>query len=95
MPRTFVRTAALTTIVVFMLVGVHSSASAQYRVTELTSNQPGHAPTTDPNLINAWGLAYGPGGPFWLSDNGTGLSTLYDGKGVTQGLVVHNPSSLR
>ncbi|QWF72281.1 TIGR03118 family protein [Methylomonas paludis] len=35
------------------------------------------AQITDTNLKNAWGIAYGPGGPFWLSDNATGVSTVY------------------
>jgi len=35
------------------------------------------AQTTDPELVNAWGVSYSPTGPFWVSDNGTGLSTLY------------------
>ena len=37
---------------------------------------------TDPNLKNPWGISTTVGAPLWLSDNGTGLSTLYDGKGV-------------
>ena len=32
---------------------------------------------TDPNLKNPWGISFGPGGPFWVSDNGTGVTTLY------------------
>jgi uncharacterized protein (TIGR03118 family) len=36
-----------------------------------------HAVIQDPNLINAWGVSFNPTGPFWVSDNGTGLSTLY------------------
>jgi uncharacterized protein (TIGR03118 family) len=38
----------------------------------------------DPNLINPWGVSYSSTSPFWVSDNGTGVSTLYDGKGVPQ-----------
>jgi uncharacterized protein (TIGR03118 family) len=45
----------------------------------------------DKQLINPWGLAYGPSAPFWLSDEGSGLSTLYDGTGVKQSLVVTIP----
>jgi len=45
----------------------------------------------DTQLINPWGLAYGPGGPFWLSDEGSGLSTLYSGTGAKQSLVVTVP----
>jgi uncharacterized protein (TIGR03118 family) len=46
----------------------------------------------DPNLINAWGMSRSSGSPWWISDNGTGLSTLYDGTGVTQNLVVTIPT---
>jgi hypothetical protein len=32
--------------------------------------------TIDPNLINPWGVYYGPSGPFWVSDNGAGVTTI-------------------
>jgi uncharacterized protein (TIGR03118 family) len=35
----------------------------------------------DPNLINPWGVAYSPTGPFWVSDNGSGVVTFYNGAG--------------
>ena len=35
----------------------------------------------DPNLINPWGVSFPPGGPFWMSDNGAGVTTIYDGNG--------------
>ena len=41
----------------------------------------GPAATVDPNLINPWGVSFGPGGPFWVSNQGTNTSTLYDGEG--------------
>jgi uncharacterized protein (TIGR03118 family) len=47
----------------------------------------------DKQLINPWGLAYGPSAPFWLSDQGSGLSTLYDGNGVKQSLIVTIPTA--
>ena len=47
--------------------------------TNLVSDQPGKAQTTDPNLINAWGLSRGPNTPLWVSNAGTGTSTLYSG----------------
>ncbi len=46
---------------------------------------------TDPNLVNPWGIAASPSGPFWVSDNGTGVSTLYDTNGNPQSLVVTIP----
>src|SRR6267154_5040860 len=57
------------------------------------SDQVGAARHTDPLLVNAWGLTYGPGGPFWISDAGSGWSTLYDGNGVKQSLDVVVPSA--
>src|SRR5262245_35506999 len=57
----------------------------RYVVTNLTADLPGAAPHTDPVLQNAWGVAFTPGAsPFWISDNATGCSTLYDGSGVPQ-----------
>jgi len=50
------------------------------------------APNIDPNLINAWGMSRSSGSPWWISDNGTGLATLYDGAGVAQSLVVTIPA---
>jgi uncharacterized protein (TIGR03118 family) len=49
-----------------------------------SANTPGVTPTTtiDPNLINPWGVADSPTGPFWVSDNGTGVATIYDGAGT-------------
>ncbi len=54
-----------------------------YAVTPLVSNLPGHAAVQDPILQNAWGVAFSPAGsPFWVNDNATGCSTLYDGTGA-------------
>jgi uncharacterized protein (TIGR03118 family) len=39
---------------------------------------------TDTNLLNAWGLAAAPGGPFWVVDNNSNESTTYDGTGAPQ-----------
>ena len=60
-----------------------------YTMVPLVSDQPGVAPNTDPNLVNAWGLTSGPTTPWWVSDNGTDKSTLYNGAGVPQALVVN------
>jgi uncharacterized protein (TIGR03118 family) len=46
---------------------------------------------TDPNLVNGWGIAFNPNGPVWVSDADTGKSTLYDGTGKPQPLVVTIP----
>jgi uncharacterized protein (TIGR03118 family) len=59
-----------------------------YQQTNLVSNVPGRAQVTDPNLVNSWGLVRGSLTPWWVADNGTGLSTLYDGSGNILSLVV-------
>lgn len=46
----------------------------------------------DTHLVNAWGLAFNPNGFVWVADNGTSTSTLYDGNGVPQTLVVAIPA---
>jgi uncharacterized protein (TIGR03118 family) len=53
-----------------------------YIQTNLVSNISGQAPVFDPKLQNAWGLAFAPGGPFWINDNNAGLSSLYLGNGA-------------
>jgi uncharacterized protein (TIGR03118 family) len=72
---------------------VSSAALAQYQRTNLVSNQFGTARHTDPLMVNAWGLAYGPGGPIWISDAGSGWSTLYNGQGLAKSLRVLVPSA--
>ncbi|MDP4214186.1 MAG: TIGR03118 family protein [Bacteroidota bacterium] len=55
-----------------------------YKQTNLVADKDGfHAAMIDPGLVNAWGLAFAPSGPIWISDNGSGLSTIYDRNGVT------------
>jgi uncharacterized protein (TIGR03118 family) len=57
----------------------------------LVSNGNVSADFTDPNLVNAWGVAFNPNGPVWVADNGTGKSTLYDGTGKAASLIVTVP----
>lgn len=86
---------ARTLAIASLLAGItliSGTAAAQYQLTNLVSNQVGKALHTDPLLVNAWGLAYGPGGPFWISDENSGWSTLYDGNGNKQTLEVLIPS---
>ena len=81
------------TLSLAILALISSSAFAQYTLTNLTSNVSGQAPFTDPLLINAWGIAYAPGADFWISDAGSGYSTLYDATGDPQSLQVVIPSA--
>jgi len=58
----------------------------------LVSDLPGVARFMDPDLVNPWGIAFSSGSPIWISDNGQGLATIYNGAGVKQGLVVSIPA---
>jgi uncharacterized protein (TIGR03118 family) len=57
--------------------------SGSYVETPLVSDQPGVAPVTDSNLVNPWGIAFGPTTPLWVANNGTSTSTLYSTNPVT------------
>jgi uncharacterized protein (TIGR03118 family) len=74
-----------------LLVLTSSAALAQYQVTYLASDLTGKAKHQDPLLKNGWGLAYSPSNPFWVSDEASGWSTLYDGMGNPQSLKVTIP----
>jgi uncharacterized protein (TIGR03118 family) len=56
--------------------------SARFLQTNLVADRPNRAAFTDPHLVNPWGITASPTGPFWVSDNGTGVSTVYDGSGM-------------
>src|SRR5256886_4542181 len=75
------------------VLGSASSARAQsaYLWHNLVSDVPGLADHTDTNLLNPWGIAFSATSPFWISDNHSGLATLYDSSGTTQSLVVAIP----
>ena len=63
----------------------------RYQVENLVSDGGVGAPFTDANLVNGWGVVFNPNGVVWVVDNGTGKSTLYDGTGKPQPLVVRIP----
>jgi uncharacterized protein (TIGR03118 family) len=56
--------------------------AGRYAVTNLVSDVAGLATHRDTNLVNGWGIVTGPTTPFWVSDNGSGKSTVYDGTGA-------------
>lgn len=70
-----------------------TAVAQHYKRVDLTTDSSAVAPkaTVDPNLVNAWGLSRASFTPWWVSDNGTGLSTLYDLNGTPQSLVVTIP----
>jgi uncharacterized protein (TIGR03118 family) len=73
---------------------VGTDQSRVYAVTNLVSDDPAvPASHTDPNLQNGWGVAFNPKGFAWVAANHTSKSTLYDGNGVPQSLVVSVPAT--
>jgi uncharacterized protein (TIGR03118 family) len=67
------------------------SFAQNYTQTNLQANVPGVAESSDPQLVNSWGLARTSGSVWWVSDNAKGVATLYDGPGTKQSLVVSIP----
>jgi uncharacterized protein (TIGR03118 family) len=83
---------ALLVLAVALTLGAtaaRSSVPGTYTVNKLSSDVPGAATNTDPDLVNGWGIVAPPGGPWWVSDNGTDKTTLYNASGVKQALVVN------
>jgi uncharacterized protein (TIGR03118 family) len=69
-------------------------AGADYSFKSLVADHAGtSATTTDPNLVNPWGIVFAGTNPVWSANNGTQTSTLYDGDGKVNALVVKLPSS--
>jgi uncharacterized protein (TIGR03118 family) len=78
----------------FCLTIVSGVAYGQhYQQQNLVSDLSGMAANTDPNLVNPWGLARSSTGPWWVSDNGMGVSSLYNGAGMPNSLVVAIPGN--
>src|SRR5215469_14423140 len=63
----------------FLTLVSASSVEGQtdYKQINLISDLPGVAQLQDTNLVNSWGISYGPNTPFWISDNGSGKATIY------------------
>jgi uncharacterized protein (TIGR03118 family) len=89
--RTLRLVAAVTSVLVLSLSPVLLFADS-FTQTNLVSNVTGLAATTDPNLKNPWGMSFSPTSPFWISNQGSGNATLYDGAGNIVPLVVSVPS---
>ncbi len=85
----------ITLVALAVVVGSGRPASAQfYSQRNIVSDGSVPAEHTDADLVNAWGLVAGPTTPWWVADNGTSLSTLYNGNtGAKSALVVMVPGS--
>ena len=82
---------ALLLLAVAILTATSGRADT-YSWTNLQSDIAGVAQHTDPNLVNPWGMAASPTGIIWVSDNGTGVSTLYHQDGTALSLIVTIPA---
>lgn len=66
---------------------------SHYEVVPIVADSPGNAPHTDPNLVNPWGFFFAPNGDFWVADNGSNLSTLYQPNGSIVNFIINVPSA--
>ena len=82
-----------------MTLAIPSGLPAQqggYFQTNLVSNTAGVAAMTDPQLLNPWGISFVPGQDFWIANNNSGTSTLYDLNGTKDtALVVTIPGATK
>src|SRR5580704_830347 len=82
---------SLSALFAVFFAGRAGAQNTSYTQTNLTSDGAVTAAHTHKKLINPWGIAFSPGAPFWISDNNSGFSTLYDNQGVPQSLIVTIP----
>jgi uncharacterized protein (TIGR03118 family) len=95
--RVWIAAAALAFAAVAALALSSATSAAEpnvYVVTNLVSDEPGVATVQDPDLVNAWGLDAFPTSPWWVADNGTGISTLYQASGTKVALEVTIPGGV-
>ena len=75
---------ALLALVSFAGVVSGAAQTNSYQQTNLVSDMAGVANNTDPKLVNPWGISFFPGSTFWVADNKSGYSTIYDANGASQ-----------
>ena len=94
LPRAVILLTVLAAATAALLIVVGQTRAAggnSFTVHNLVSDGSVPADHTDPNLVNGWGITRGPTTPWWVSDNGTDVSTLYRGDGTAVPLVVKVP----
>ena len=84
---------AFTAILALAATESRAAGANVYLQHNLVSDVPGLADVTDPNLINPWGISVSATSPFWISDRGKGVSTLYNGSGTITPLVAIVPAA--
>jgi uncharacterized protein (TIGR03118 family) len=83
-------------LITLAIPSVLRAQQAGYSQTNLVSNTAGVAKTTDSQLLNPWGISFIPGSDFWIANNNSGTSTLYDNQGKKNtGLVVTIPGATK
>ena len=102
MHRSLIKVAVQAAILTASILGMAvASLAAGFLETDLVANKRPltdsngipHTPAfLDPNLLNPWGLTASSSSPFWVSDNGAGVATLYNTAGTPQALVVSIPA---
>src|SRR5438477_7643495 len=93
-----IHTSIKTTLLILTALALSAAIARadSYSWKNLQSDIPGVAAHTDPNLVNPWGMAANSSGStIWVSDNGTGVSTLYKQDGTAQPLIVTIPASAK
>jgi uncharacterized protein (TIGR03118 family) len=92
-----IHTSIKTTLLVLIAMSFTAAFARadSYSWTNFQSDIAGVAQHVDPNLVNPWGMAASPSGTIWVSDNGTGVSTLYHQDGTAVSLVVTIPTAAR
>jgi uncharacterized protein (TIGR03118 family) len=86
---TFLRYATAPALALCMMGAIVSGQ--EYNQINLVANNSGTTP--DANLVNAWGLSRSSSSPWWVSDNATGVATLYNGAGTKAALTVTIPAA--
>jgi len=90
-----IRSLTITTLLILAgsVFATRVARADTYSWTNFQSDIPGVATHTDPNLVNPWGMApSSSGSTIWVSDNGTGVSTLYKQDGTARSLIVSIPA---
>lgn len=89
-PGTWVSAGVAAAVALVLVSTATAAAGNSFTVTPLVSDVPAiPAAHVDPNLVNSWGLTSSSSSPWWVADNGTGVSTLYRGDGTKVPLTVN------
>lgn len=80
-------------VVALSLLPWNAMAQNTFLRSNLAADIYGLAANTDTNLVNPWGITSSSTSPFWVADNRKGLSTVYDGGGAPQSIVVTIPAA--